>query len=130
MDLICPNCTGKVEKDRPLDLYVSCGKCGNEWTIVSKFSKLEYLQMIQGEIQKSSKKELSRQHEIDIDELIRSVVDYNFYTQDIYYKLCKVTGRTMQNIQEYILIRPENFEAYRDEYLKKDESAKKLLESN
>ncbi|MCK9470725.1 MAG: hypothetical protein M0Q88_03100 [Bacilli bacterium] len=124
MDLICPNCTGKVEKERPLDLYVSCDKCGNEWTIVPKFSKLEYLQMIQEEIQKSTKVELSQRHEVDIDELIENILDYGFYTQDIYYKLCKVTGRTMKNIQEYLLIRPEDFETYREDYLRRERIAK------
>lgn len=124
MSLICPNCTNELQKERPLDLYVTCNKCGNEWREIPKFSKLEYLQMIQKEIKKSTKEELSQRHKIDINELIENILRYNFYTQDIYYRLCKITGRTMKNIQEYLLIRPEDFETYREEYLKREQVAK------
>lgn len=130
MGLICPNCTGKIEREKPLDLYVSCNKCGNEWWIAPRFSKFEYIKMIQAEIGKSSKKDIFQEYKIDIDELIEDVLKYDFYTQDIYYRLCKVTGRTMQNIQEYILIKAEDYDVYKGKYLKRDEKAKELLESN
>lgn len=127
MSFVCPNCTGKIEKDRPLDLYVFCEKCGNEWTIVPRFSKFEYIQMVKTEVEKSSKEELSQKIGVDIDEFLKNLLDYWLYTQDIYYKLCKIKGMTMQNIQEYLLIRPEDYEVYRRDYLKREESAKDLI---
>lgn len=109
---ICPNCTNLLERNSIFDRIIHCSKCGNDWIGVPKRTKYDLFEMINDDNSPGA------------EEIKSIILNYDYFEVGFYSKLSELTKKTIKELTESVLIRVEDYDSYKEDYLGKLERQK------